>query len=71
LAILFGVVLPLEGNVFGATTGGWRQEVERCTSHCVDDGEFSGVWQWDLEDGRVLLDMHRTVAFSGAVVAST
>jgi hypothetical protein len=40
LAILFGVVLSLEDIVFGATTRGWRQEVERCTSHCVDDDEF-------------------------------
>jgi hypothetical protein len=35
-----GVILPLESIVFGSNTREWGQKVERCTSHCVDNGEF-------------------------------
>jgi hypothetical protein len=65
------VILPLEGIIFGATTGVWRQEVELCISHCIDDDEF---WQCvtvvGLDVGCVLLNMRRAVALFGIVVAS-
>ena len=68
---MFNVASPLEGIVFGAAVGLWRQVVEWCISTQSTSVRFGGVALRGLGDGCGVMDSHKVGALSGAMVAST